>query len=82
MPNPSPTRRRRFSGIWHASAVVKGRTTRQNNCTINRCLLHYNAVINGYQASADAVRSAVRNAPLRYRLFPRVPKGGGSLGGF
>ncbi len=31
---------------------------------------------------ADAVLSAVRNAPLRYRLFPRTPKGGGSLGGF
>jgi len=34
---------------------------------------------NGYQSRSDAVRVAVRNAPLRYRLFLRTPEGGGYL---
>ncbi len=37
---------------------------------------------NGYQSSADAVRFAVRNAPLRSACSPRAPKGAGSFGGF
>jgi len=37
---------------------------------------------NGYQSRAKAVRIAVRNAPLRYRLFPRAPEGGGFLEAF
>ena len=48
----------------------------------NMSIAHANVCVNGYQSNADAVRSAVRNAPLRYRLFPRAPKGGGSLRGF
>jgi hypothetical protein len=34
---------------------------------------------NGYQSGADAVNVAVRNSPLRYRLFPRTAKVGGFL---
>ena len=37
---------------------------------------------NGYQRERTPFVSPFDNAPLRYRLFPRAPKGGGSLGGF
>jgi hypothetical protein len=47
----------------------------QNKCTTNRRLLHDNAVRNGYQTRADAVRIAVL-------AFLRTAEAGGFLGGF